>query len=183
MASDAWGPGRHGRWFLTGGVALAALAASGASPVRGALLEAQSGPRRVLVVPLVATAIHDLTFGSVLPGIPSTVPVADTHNSGLFEISGPATASIRVEFVLPTALVSGGASLPLVFGGGDGFADFTHLSPPSGISFDPHGPLLGALGPDGQLFVRLGGTVFPVRGQISGAYAATITLTVYNLGS
>ena len=175
------GPARS--LLLTGGVALAALAASGASPARAARLEAQSGPRRVVVAPLVATAIHDLTFGTVLPGIPSTVSVADTHNSGLFQISGPATASIRVEFVLPPSLLAGGASLPIVFGGADGFADFSHLSPPSGMSFDPHGPLLGALGPDGQLFVRLGGTVFPVRGQLTGVYAATITLTVYDLGS
>jgi len=33
------------------------------------------------------------------------------------------------------------------------------------------------------MFVRLGGSVFPVRGQVGGTYAATITLTVYNLGS
>ena len=182
MASDAWGPGRHGRCRFAVGALLAALAVSPAF-LRGELLRAQSRPRPVVVVPLVVTALHDLSFGNVLPGIPSAVPITDPHSSGLFEISGPATASIRVEFGLPAALVAGSGSMPLTFGGSDGYADPTNPSPPGGVVFDPHGPLIGALGSGGQMFVRLGGSVFPVRGQVGGTYAATITLTVYNLGS
>ena len=128
--------------------------------------------------PLVAVAIRDLAFGTVLPGIASSVSVGDPLHAGQFEITGPATASIRVEFSLPASLVSGAASLPLSFGSGDGYASFTPLAQ----VFDPRAPLLGALGSTGQLFIRLGGTVLPAHAQAGGVYSATITMTVYNLG-
>lgn len=165
-------------WLATGAVAALAGVPGPVAPLR-----AQTGPKRVLVVPpLVAVAVRDLAFGTVLPGIPSSVSVGDPLHTGLFEISGPVAASVRVEFVLPAALVSGVAMLPIAFGSGDGFAQFS-LSPPHGTVFDPHAPLLGSLGPDGQLYVRMGGTVLPGHTQTGGAYAATITMTVYDLGS
>ena len=148
-------------------------------------LRAQAGPKRAVPVPpLVALAIHDLAFGTVLPGITSSVSIRNPHDAGLFEVDGPAGASVRVEFVLPAALLSsGGAMLPVAFGPGDGFADFSHGYPPRGTVFDPHAPVIGALGASGRLFVRMGGTVLPARSQAGGAYAATITMTVFDLGS
>lgn len=145
-------------------------------------LRAQGRPRPVVPVqPLVALAINDLTFGTVLPGIPSSVSVADPHHAGLFEIDGPAGCSVRLEFVLPMALAGdGGALLAVSFGAGDGLADF---GGGSGVVFNPHAPVIGALGPSGRLNVRMGGTVLPGRPQAGGAYHATISLTVYNLGS
>ena len=162
-------------------MAIGAVAVFAAAPFPASLLHAQAGPKRIFVVPpLVALAIRDLSFGTVLPGIPSSVPVSDPLHTGSFEITGPATTSIRVEFVLPLALVAGGSPpLPVSFGSGDAFAAFS----PHGAIFDPHTPLLGALGPDGQLFIRLGGTVLPAHVQAGGLYSATITMTVYNLGS
>lgn len=144
------------------------------------MLRAQTGPKRVVVVPpLVAVAVHDLAFGTVLPGIPVSVSVGDPMHSGQFEVTGPAAASIRVEFTLPGALTSGGGLLTVAFGSGDGYAAFTPLAQ----VFNPHAPLLGALGPSGQLFIRLGGTVYPGHAQTAGVYSATITMTVYDLGS
>ena len=163
---------------------MAAVVAASALPAPGLVptARAQANPRRILVVPpLVATAIHDLAFGTVLPGIPVSISAGDPNHSGLFEISGPATASVRVEFTLPNGLAGSGAPLPIAFRPADGF-DFSHVYP-HGMFFDPHGPLVAALGPDGQLFVRLGGTVLPSRTQSGGSYSATITMTVYNLGS
>jgi len=134
--------------------------------------------------PLLALALSDLEFNTVLPGIPLSVPVFDPRHAGLFEIQGPADASVRVEFVLPAALVSdGGALLPIQFAPGDGFADFSRGRPPRGVVFDPHGPVISTLGPNGRLFLRMGGTVLPARTQAGGAYRATISMTVYNLGS
>ena len=176
--------GTVGRFCARSILAIGACAASAVVPLPGALLRAQTGPKRVVVVPpLVAVALRYLAFGAVLPGIPTSVPVSDPLHTGLFAISGPAAASVRVEFILPAALVSGPSQLPIAFGSGDGFADFSNVSPPGGTIFDPHAPLLGALGPGGQLFVRMGGTVLPGRTQTGGAYAATITMTVFNLGS
>jgi hypothetical protein len=157
--------------------ALAALAAS-AAPLRG---QARTPPAS----PLFAVSLSDLTFGIVLPGIPTSVNVFDHEHAALFELQGVADIPVRVELVLPVALVShdGGHFLPINFGPGDGFADFSRGKPPRGIAFDPHAPLNSALGPNGRLWVRLGGTVTPGRPQRGGAYSATIYLTVYDLST
>ena len=63
-----------------------------------------AGARASWCRPLTALALNDLTFGTVLPGIPSSVAANDAAHAGLFEIQGPAGASVRVDFVLPSAL-------------------------------------------------------------------------------
>jgi hypothetical protein len=166
-------------------LAVAMLVASAMGPLRAPALRAQVPLQHVKVVPpLLALALNDLSFGTVLPGVPSTVNVHDPHRAGLFEVEGPPGGSVRVEFVLPAALESGGgALLPISFGPGDGFADFSRGRPPRGLVFDPHAPVIGNLGPNGRLYVRMGGTVVPGRPQAGGAYRATIAMTVYDLGS
>lgn len=131
-----------------------------------------------------AIAQRDLTFGEVLPGIPETVLTENPRQSGLFEIRGVRGGTVRVEFLLPAALVSmHGALLPLQFGPMDGYADLSRGHPPRGIRFDPRTPLVAVLGPNGRLMVRLGGTVIPSRTQAGGEYHATIALTVFDLGT
>lgn len=147
-------------------------------------LWAQAGPASAVVRPLLALAHNDLSFGYVLPGVPSTVNVHDPRHAALFEIQGPAEASVRVELLLPSALRSAaGDLLPVSFGPEDGYSDFSRGRPPRGTVFDPHGPLISSLGPNGKVYVRLGGTVTPARPQASGVYSATIFLTVFDLGS
>jgi hypothetical protein len=162
-------------------LALAVLTASMLAPAWALPLKAQRRPASLIVVPpLTALALNDLTFGSVLPGIPSVVSVHDAYHAGLFEIQGPAGASVRVELVLPVALISDeGVALAVSFGHADGSAEFGGHSLP----FDPHAPVIAALGSDGRLFIRLGGTALPGRPQAGGSYRATISLTVFNLGS
>lgn len=162
------------------------LAASAMVALRVSSLSAQVRRAAVVVIPtpLLALALNDLEFSTVLPGIPLSVPVFDQRHAGLFEIEGPVDASVRVEFALPAALTADhGALLPVRFGPEDGFADFSHGHPPRGLVFDPHGPVISTLGPNGRLFVRMGGTVLPARTQAGGAYRATISMTVYDLGS
>ena len=164
-------------------LAVGFLAAFAMTPAWTSPAQAQAETHRVRL-PLTALALSDLSFGTVLPGIPSSVSVFDVHRAGLFEIQGPHDASVRVDFLLPTALTSEeGALLPIVFGPGDGFADFSHGHPRRSRAFDPHRPVIGSLGRNGHLFVWLGGTVQPGRPQARGRYRATIALTVYNLGS
>ncbi len=168
---------------MVGRLAVAALAASLTLPWSAAPLGAQARTPVAPVQPLLALALNELNFGNVFPGIPSTVPVFDPRNAGLFEVQGVPGTSVRVELVLPGALSSAsGALLPLSFGPRDGFADFSRGRPPRGLVFDPHAPVIGALGPNGNLYLRLGGTALPVRGQAAGAYRGTIFLTVYELG-
>lgn len=157
----------------------------GATFLAASPLRAQNRTAPVKVVPpLLAIAISDLSFGAVLPGIPASVSVRDRMRAGQFEIQGPADASVRIEFVLPKALRNGtGARLPIRFGPGDGFADFSHGHPPRGLRFDPHAPVIGTLGRNKRLFIWIGGTLLPERTQASGSYFATIAITVYGLGS
>jgi len=166
-------------------LAIAVLAASISAPAWASPLQAQRRAVPVIIVPpLTAVAVSDLSFGTVLPGIPVSVSTSDPHHAGQFEVQGPADASVRVDFVLPVALLAPpGATLAVRFGPGDGFADFSHGHPPRGLVFDPHAPVIGALGPNGRLVLRLGGTVSPTPIQTGGDYSATISMTVYNLGS
>lgn len=161
------------------------LVACAVVPLRVSPQWAQTRPARVVVpTPLHALALNDLSFGTVLPGVPSSVPVFDPRNAGLFEIRGPADASVRVEFVLPAALAAhDGALLPITFGSDEGFVDFSRGRSRHGRLFDPNSPLISTLGPNGRLFLKMGGTVMPGRPQAGGAYRATIFMTVYDLGS
>jgi hypothetical protein len=164
---------------MGGTLLMALLAACAALLTSVAPLRAQS--RVVPVVPpLLVLALNELSFGTILPGIPSSVASADAHHAGLFQVQGPAGASVRVELVLPSALTADdGSRLPLSFGPRDGFADIGG----TGLPFDPHAPYLGGLGDTGRLYLRIGGTVLPARLQSGGAYRATIFLTVFDLGS
>ncbi len=141
-------------------------------------------PSTLIVTPLHAVALNDLSFGTVLPGIPLSVPVGDPR-AGEFEILGSVGESVRVEFGLPLALTAhDGTLLPMTFGGSDGFGSYSrgHHGVP-GFVFDTHAPVITTLGPDGRLFLRMGASVFPGRPQVGGGYRATITLTVFDLGS
>ena len=170
---------------MGGRLTLALLAASALVPARASALRAQARPPRTLVVPpLLAIALSDLSFGTVLPGVPVSVSVNDVHGSGQFELQGPADASVRLEFTLPPALTSEhGAQLTVRFGAGDGLVSASRDHLLHARLFDPHGPVITTLGADGHLFVRLGGTALPDRPQEAGSYHATISLTVFDLGS
>jgi hypothetical protein len=164
-------------------LAIAMLAASALLPPCTAPLGAQAASA-VPPPPLLVLALNDLSFGTVLPGVPATVRVNDAQHAGLFEIRGPAGASVRIELVMPAFLSNdAGSVVPLSFGPGDGFVSFGRGDRPRGLFFDPHLPVIGALGPDGHLFVRIGGTALPGRPQAGGNYFGTIFMTVFDLGS
>ncbi len=158
--------------------ALAAVGSSGGAGSARAQARIPSEPR-----PLLALAHSDLRFGTVLPGIPARVNARDLGHAALFEVRGPFGAAVRIELLLPSALDGlGDALLPISFGPGDGLAGFTRDSP-SSLSFNPANPLIATLGPNGSLWVRLGGTVLPGRPQLGGPYSGTIVITVFDLSS
>jgi len=145
-------------------------------------LVAQAGVPATRGRAFTAIAHRDLTFGEVFPGIPETVLSSDPRHHGLFEIQGTRDSPVRIEFVLPSALQSAaGAQLPIAFAQGDGQAD-AGRGRFQGQYFDPRTPLVTNLGANGKLWVRLGGTVLPTRDQAGGAYFATISITVFDLG-
>ena len=164
------------------GTKLATVALVAATMAQTGPAAAQDRAAAIPDRPLVAIARRNLTFGTVFPGIPTSVPSTHPRDAGEFEIQGNAGGAVRVEFLLPTALVTpGGATLPIAFSVTDGSYDFSR-GPPRRSPFNPHGPLVATLGPNGKLHVFLGGTVSPVPGQTSGTYVATISVTVFNLG-
>ena len=132
---------------------------------------------------LMVTGDQDLQFGTVLPGIATPVSPTDAANAGRFEIRGDRDLELVIQFTLPAALVApGGAVLPLAFGVTDGKWG-ARPSVPASQNFDPSVPLVAQLGRSGKLYLRLGGTAQPVPSQVSGDYAASITVTVAYTGN
>jgi hypothetical protein len=164
------------------GIKLAAVSLVAATIAHTPGAAAQDRAAAIPGRPLVVIARRNLTFGTVFPGIPTSVPSNHPRLSGEFEIQGAAGLPVRVELLLPAALAApGGATLPVAFAGTDGSLDFPHGIAHRSV-FDPHGPVTAALGPNGKLHIWLGGTVSPAPGQTSGTYIATISITVFNLG-
>jgi hypothetical protein len=186
-AARSWCVDLRGRQLSGRSTLVAALAAFASVWLGGVPLGAQElggHPKEHPGLPLHALALNALDFGTIFPGIPSSVSAFDGHHAGAFQVRGSEGASVRVEFVLPPALLAeDGARLPIDFGPRDGYADFSGDREGHGRRFDPHAPVLGCLGEEGRLYLRIGGTVRPDVSQRRGRYRATIFLTVFDLGS
>jgi len=123
----------------------------------------------------------DLTFGTVIPGVPTTVSRLDA-NAGQFIIRALRNAEMLIELTLPTALTGANGSVPLTFGpadGGHGATPTVAASQP----FDPRVPLTVRLPGNGTYYVWLGGTVQPLAQQRPGTYSAAILLTASYTGN
>lgn len=132
--------------------------------------------------PISATGSQGLTFGALFPGVAAPVPRTDAARAGRFDVRGARDLQVRFDFSLPAAMTSaGGAALPLVFGPNDGgYAQTATIA--SAAAFDPRSPLLAFLSANGRLYIWLGGTALPGPQQPSGAYSATITMTMAYTG-
>ena len=128
--------------------------------------------------PLRVDGVRDLTFGTVLPGIPRQVLRTDPAGSGEFQIRGEKFSQVELTFTLPTQMTGpAGAAMPAVFGGNDGGYSVTQAIT-SQVGFDPTQPFRSQLDRNGRGSVFLGGTATPVAGQRAGSYTGTVTLTV-----
>ena len=128
--------------------------------------------------PIRAQGVRSLVFGTVLPGVPRTIPRTDPMNSAQFRLTGRRFSTVQLSFALPSAMIGPlGATMPLSFGGNDGGYSVTE-SVSRQVGFDPRAPFLATLSKTGRGSVFLGGTVQPVVAQRAGAYSGTVTLTV-----
>lgn len=127
--------------------------------------------------PLTVTGVRGVTFGAVLPGVPSVVLRTDPANSGQLDIKGP-KGNVLLSFVLPLRMTGpAGALMPLSFGASDaGFSQTQAIG--SQVGFDPKQPFTATLSNSGRGSVFLGATANPATNQRAGAYTATIILTV-----
>ena len=143
---------------------------------------------------LSVTATQDLDFGNVYQGVAKVQDETDDALSGIFTITGEASADISCYMQLPdyVALATGADRMTIAFSTTDAtFSVLTAGAPstPSApgvgatLNTDPHnltGTIIGA-GGTSQIF--LGGKVIPSVNQAAGAYSADIVLTVAYIGT
>lgn len=131
--------------------------------------------------PVNVQARRDLDFGTVIPGVPTSVSRLDP-TAGQFIVRGRRDAELLVELTLPTALIGTTGAVPLSFGPADGghgpVANLAASQP-----FDPRLPLTVVLPNNGTYYVWLGGTVQPLVQQVPGTYTAQVVLTASYTGN
>jgi hypothetical protein len=127
--------------------------------------------------PQTVTGVQPLAFGTLLPGIPTTIAPTNGASAGRFNLTGKRNEAVSLTFTLPTALVGpGGAKLPLTFGGNSAGFSATQ-STTDEVLFNPSQSYQTNLGRKiGAVF--LGGTASPTTSQRAGPYSGTVTLTV-----
>lgn len=124
--------------------------------------------------PINVTAVTNLDFQNVFPGVAKTVLVTDA-TAGRWDVAGAASAPVSLNFTLPGNLSSGANLMPI----GTWTGNHNTTAAPTGTGFTPSGtPTAATLSATGALFVYIGATVSPLANQATGVYTAAVTLTV-----
>lgn len=124
--------------------------------------------------PINVTAVTNLDFQNVFPGVAKTVLVTDA-TAGRWDVAGAASAPVSLNFTLPGNLSSGANLMPI----GTWTGNHNTTAAPTGTGFTPSGtPTAATLSATGALFVYIGATVSPLANQAAGVYTAAVTLTV-----
>lgn len=140
---------------------------------------------------LAVSATASLVFGTVYQGIPKSI-AKNTASSGVFTITGQASAGISLFMQLPEYLATstGDDRMPAAFSTTDGTVDSTaNVNPatPGGGGWpnvNPRNlPSTTVLGGGGGAHIFLGGKVLPSPNQKAGAYTGDIIVTVAYTGS
>lgn len=139
---------------------------------------------------LAVTSAQDLQFGAIFQGVAKSIANNVNLSSGIFNITGAASAGISMTFVLPDyiALADGSDRMTISFSTTDAVVDSNNTTPATVVAGDgwvninprnfPAGTVIGAAG---QTNVYVGGRVTPTVDQKAGAYAGSLTLSVaYN---
>jgi hypothetical protein len=128
--------------------------------------------------PLSVAGTEDLDFGSVFPGVSSTVLPSDV-SAGRFDIAGENNAEVDINFSLPTTLDgAASATIPISFG----TTSAAWVAGGGPFPFDPNTGTTQNLDA-GSMIVFLGGTVDPAFDQAAGLYTNTVTMTVAYTGN
>ena len=140
---------------------------------------------------LSVTATQALDFGNVYQGVAKTQDETSDASSGIFTITGQASAALACYLQLPdyVALANGTDRLPIVFSSTDATfsiqAAGTPSAPGAGASanVNPRNLTGTSMGAAGTSKIFLGGKVVPTINQTAGSYAADIVLTVAYSGT
>jgi hypothetical protein len=130
---------------------------------------------------LAVIPVQGLTFGTLTPGVPSTITVADAARRAEFSITGSGTYVLN--FQLPAQLLSaGGNTIPISFATNSARAVWNRFG--LQFNFNPRTAYtLWLPGLAGGARIYLGGTASPTATQAPGNYTATIRLVVANAGT
>ncbi|RKX31226.1 MAG: hypothetical protein DRP46_03815 [Candidatus Zixiibacteriota bacterium] len=177
----------------SGLMVLAAVFAIIAGPSAANAQDVAVGQATATVLAVLAvSATHDLAFGDVLQGVPTTADKTVIANAGVFQVTGEGGKEVSLYLQLPDYLWNSTNEDRLVisFSSTDADIDTTAAGTPAAhgggavVDQDPHNlpdtPLGGA---DNILQLFLGGTVYPTVDQRADAYTADIILTVAYTGS
>ncbi len=121
---------------------------------------------------------NNLNFGDAYMGYSSTVNHTDA-GAAKFRIRQTVKGNpyVSVTFTLPTALVNGAYSIPVIFG--PSTTAYSNTDSPAGrINFNPNSPLVTRLQRNNYLYIWLGGTINIPTNVITGVYSSTITVTL-----
>jgi hypothetical protein len=172
--------------------AVAALAALALAALpRGAAAQASALITATADVNTTALAISNqvnLTFGTVVAGVPTTIDPKTSASAGFFVIQGAKNAEISVTFTLPTELRAGAGphTIPLSFGA-QGACARPQNNQATCTYFDPSVGVVDRIRnqnpPNNHFHVWLGGTVSPSPTQFGGVYTATVTMSVSYTGN
>ncbi len=161
---------------------VAVVAASGVSAQERASIQALA----TVVSSLSINGTNDLQFGTVTPGVSKAVDKSSIGFAGEWAVTGTSNSEISIDFTLPTQLRTSDSLglLDISFGATD--ASWSNgvgtQSTPTGV-LNPNGPGVQRIGAGGQMFVWIGGVVYPRIAQTGGDYSAEIMLTVAYTGN
>lgn len=120
--------------------------------------------------------IQDLSFGTVIPGVPTTILQTDAVRAGQFRISGVFIRNVTITFTLPTVMTRIGApaaTMPITFlNNSAGYTTVFQANTP----FNPNTPYNETVVFNAT--ITLGGRVAPAPTQLGGNYTANIVMTV-----
>lgn len=126
------------------------------------------------------SVVNDLTFGSILGGVPKKIDKATAGTAAEFLVTGVAGSDVTVEFALPTYMNDGTYNMQMIFTNTDCSMD-SSTSPdqtsPDYNNLDPWDVLSYTIG-SGGITVWLGGKVVPRLLQDPGSYTADIVITI-----
>ena len=144
------------------------------TPVYAQVNNASITATATVQAPINVTAVTNLDFQSVFPGVAKTVLVTDA-TAGRWDVAGAASTPVSLNFTLPGNLSSGANLMPI----GTWTGNHNTTAAPTGTGFTPSGtPTAATLSATGALFVYIGATVSPLANQAAGVYTAAVTLTV-----
>lgn len=137
-----------------------------------------AGSARTTAPPLQVASVQDLTFGTIFPGVVTTVQPTDPA-AGQYTVTNGTGKTIQAQlvFALPSTVTSAASStVPLNFPPAS--AGFT----PTGsladlVLFDPNVPFTVTISAKSTGRVFLGGSLQPNGGQSAGSYTAIIVLS------